>query len=71
MSSLHDLSLEEEINLIKDKERERGLLYRELSDKFKLSLGVVSNVLKQTCEYTNDYERNQNKKVNESCRSIV
>jgi transposase len=61
MSSLHDLSLEEEINLTKDKER--GLLYRELSDKFKLSLGVVSNVLKQTCEYTNDYERNQNKKV--------
>jgi hypothetical protein len=61
MSSLHDLSLEEEINLIKDKER--CLLYRELSDKFKMSLGAVSNVLKETCEYTNDYERNQNKKV--------
>jgi transposase len=61
MSSRLDLCLEEEINLIKDKER--GLLYRELSDKFKFSLGAVSNVLKQTCEYTNDYERNQNKKV--------
>jgi Mor family transcriptional regulator len=61
MSSLHGLSLEEEINLIKD--NERGLLYRELSDKFKLSLDAVSNVFKQTCEYTNNYERNQNKKV--------
>jgi hypothetical protein len=61
MSSLHDLSLEEKINLIKDKER--GLLYRELSDNFKLTLGAVSNVLKQTCEYTNDYDKNQDKKV--------
>jgi hypothetical protein len=61
MSALHDHSLKEEINLIKDKER--CLLYRELSDKFKMSLGAVSNVLKQTYKYTNDYERNQNKKV--------
>jgi hypothetical protein len=37
--------------------------YRELSEKFKLSLGAVSNVLKRKCEYTNDDETNQNKKV--------
>jgi hypothetical protein len=54
MSSLHDLTQEEEITLIKDKER--GLLDRELSDKFKLSLGTVSSVLKRTCEYTIEYE---------------
>jgi Mor family transcriptional regulator len=61
MSLLHDLSVQEEINLMKDKER--GLSYRQLSDKFKLSFSAVSNVFKQTCEYTNNYERNQNKKV--------
>ncbi len=61
MTSRHDLSLEEKINLIKDKER--GLSHRVLSDKFKLSIGAVSNVLKRKYEYTNDYETNQNKKV--------
>ncbi len=49
------------MNLIKD--NERGLSYREWCEKFKLSLGTVSNVLKRKCEYTNDYKTNQNKKV--------
>jgi hypothetical protein len=51
-SSHHDLNLEEKMNLIKDKER--GLTHRELSDKFKLSVGAISNVLKRKFEYTND-----------------
>ncbi len=53
MASRHDLSLEEKINLIKDKER--GLSHRELSDRCKISLGAVSNVLKRKCEHPRPY----------------
>ena len=61
MTSRHDLSLQEKMDLLK--ERERGLSYRELGDKFQLSIGAVSNILKRKCEYENDYHSNQNKKV--------
>ena len=49
------------MNLIKEKER--GLSYRELRDKFQVSIGAVSNILKRKNEYINDYETNLNKKV--------
>ncbi|CAF1172021.1 unnamed protein product [Rotaria sordida] len=61
MTTRHELCLEEKINLIREKEQ--GLSHRELSEKFEISLGAVSNILKRKCEYTNDYETNCNKKL--------
>ena len=45
MATLNDLELKEKMNLIKEKER--GLSHRELRDKFKISIGAVSNILKR------------------------
>ncbi|CAF3381248.1 unnamed protein product [Rotaria sp. Silwood1] len=61
MSSRHDLTLEEKIKLIK--ENECGSSYRELCDRFKLSIGAVSNIIKRKSEYMSDYEINYNKNV--------
>lgn len=61
MASRRDLCLEEKINLIKEKES--GLSHRQLSDRFRVSVGAVSNILKRKIEYTNDYESNRNKRI--------
>ena len=61
MASRRELCLEEKMNLIK--EQERGLSYRQLGDRFQISVGAVSNILKRKAEYTNDYETNRNKKL--------
>ncbi|CAF2087064.1 unnamed protein product [Rotaria magnacalcarata] len=59
--SQNDLDLEQKMNLIKDSER--GLSYRELRNKFQVSIGAVSNILKRKNEYITDYETNLNKRV--------
>ena len=61
MASRNDLDFEQKMNLIKEKER--GLSHRELRDKFQVSVGAVSNILKRKNEYINDYETNRNKKL--------
>jgi hypothetical protein len=61
MTSRRELCLEQKINLIKDKDG--GLSHRELSGRFHISVGAVSNILKRKLEYTNDYETNRNKKL--------
>ena len=61
MASRRELCLEEKMNLIKEKER--GLSHRQFSDRFQISVGAVSNILKRKFEYTNDYETNRNKKL--------
>jgi hypothetical protein len=61
MASRRELCLEEKISLIKEKEH--GSTPRELSDRFQISVGAVSNILKRKLEYTNDYETNRNKKL--------
>ncbi|CAF2849584.1 unnamed protein product [Rotaria sp. Silwood2] len=61
MTTRRELCLEEKINLIKEKEN--GLSYRQLSDKFQILVGVVSNISKRKLEYTDDYELNRNKKL--------
>lgn len=66
MSSRRDLTLEQKINLIKEKER--GLSHRQLSDRFEISVGAVSNILKRKLEYTNDYETNRNKRIKRKLR---
>ncbi|CAF2777528.1 unnamed protein product [Rotaria sp. Silwood2] len=60
MASRNDLELEQKVNLIR--ESERGLSYRELKDKFHVSIGAVSNILKRKHEYIDDYQCNRNKK---------
>ncbi|CAF3306560.1 unnamed protein product, partial [Rotaria sp. Silwood2] len=59
MASRNDLELEQKVNLIR--ESERGLSYRELKDKFHVSIGAVSNILKRKHEYIDDYQCNRNK----------
>ncbi len=61
MTTRRELCLQEKINLIKEKEN--GLSYRQLCDKFQVSPGAVSNILKRKLEYTDDYELNRNKKL--------
>lgn len=61
MTSRNDLDLETKINLIKDKEC--GLSHRELKDKFHVSIGSITNILKRKQEYISDYESNLNKKI--------
>ncbi|CAF4055160.1 unnamed protein product [Rotaria magnacalcarata] len=41
----------------------------QLSEKFNISLGAVSNILKRKGEYTNDYETNRNKKLKRKLKS--
>ena len=57
------------MNLIKEKER--GLSHRELRDKFQVSVGAVSNILKRKNEYINDYETNRNKKLKRRGKMIL
>ena len=61
MNSRNELDLEQKINLIKEKER--GSSHREIKDKFQVSLGAISNILKRKNEYINDFETNQSKKI--------
>ncbi|CAF4218686.1 unnamed protein product, partial [Rotaria magnacalcarata] len=63
MSSRHDLSLQQKVELIKDNNDGNGLSQRKLAEKYNISLGSVSNVLKRKPEYLNDYETNQNQNV--------
>ncbi|CAF5116029.1 unnamed protein product, partial [Rotaria magnacalcarata] len=67
MASRRDLSLEEKINMMKEKDQ--GSSHRQLSEKFKISLGAVSNILKRKGEYTNDYETNRNKRLKRKLKS--
>ena len=61
ITSRRELCFEEKINLFKEKDG--GLSHHELGDRFHISVGMVSNILKRELEYANDYEANQNKKL--------
>ncbi len=61
MASRNDLTLEQKVNLIK--ENERGSSYRVLKEKFNVSVGSISNILKRKNKYLDDYECNRNKKM--------
>ena len=56
--SRNDLTLKQKVNLIK--ENERGSSYHQLTSKYNVSIGSVSNILKRKSEYLDDYECNQN-----------
>lgn len=61
MTTHQELSLEEKMVLIKEKEQ--GVSHQQLGEKFQISLRAVSNILKHKCEYTTDYEAYKNKKI--------
>ena len=58
-----DLSLDKKISLIK--ERDNGIAYRVLAEKYKISLGAVANIIKRRDEYVSDYETIKIKKPKE------
>ena len=66
MTIRHELCLEEEINLITEKEN--GLSYRLLSERVHISTGAVSNILKRILEYTDEYESLRNKRLKENSK---
>ena len=61
MATRIDLSLEQKVNLIKD--NEQGVSFRALKDKFHVSVGSISNILKRKNEYLDDYECNKSKRI--------
>ena len=63
MTTRHDLTLQEKVQLIFDNNEGNGLSQRKLATKYNISLGSVSNILKRKQEYLNDYETNQNQNV--------
>lgn len=65
----HDLSLDQKISLIK--ERDNGITYRILAEKYKISLGAVANIIKRRDEYLSDYERNENKETKRKMKNKV
>jgi Mor family transcriptional regulator len=63
MTSLRHLTLKEKIQLINDSNGgncDNGLSQRKLAEKYNISLGSVSNILKRRKEYLRDYQTNQN-----------
>jgi len=69
MTPRRDLTLEQKIDLIR--ENECRLSYRELRDKFHISIGSISNILKRKLEYLDDYELNKNKEVKRKIKNEV
>jgi hypothetical protein len=57
----HNLTLEEKISLLKDKDHD--MIYRKLAEKYNISLGAAMNIMKRRDEYLFDYENNQNKET--------
>jgi predicted DNA-binding protein YlxM (UPF0122 family) len=58
MNTKRTLTLVEKIQLIRDNEEQ--ISYRALADKYKISIGSVSNIIKRKAEYMQDYEHNEN-----------
>ena len=57
MATRHTLTLSEKVKLIREYEENHS--YRALSDKYKISVGSVSNIIKRKTEYLEDYEQNE------------
>ena len=58
MANRHTLTLAEKAQLIR--EHEDNSSYRTLADKYKISIGSVSNIVKRKAEYLECYEENEN-----------
>jgi predicted DNA-binding protein YlxM (UPF0122 family) len=67
MTTRHTLTLSEKIQLIR--ENEEHVSYRTLADKYKISIGSVSNIIKRKVEYIEDYEQNENSSKKRNVRN--
>ena len=56
ITTRHTLTLTDKIQLIRESEQEFS--YHELADKYKDSIGSISNIIKRKAEYMEDYEQN-------------
>lgn len=56
MTTRHELTLAEKVQLIDDSEKK--ISYRVLTDKYKISIGSVSNIIKRKAEYMESFEQN-------------
>ena len=56
MAMRHELTLSEKVQLIHDSEEK--ISYRVLADKYKISIGSVSNIVKRKAEYMESFEQN-------------
>ncbi|CAF4213616.1 unnamed protein product [Rotaria sordida] len=70
MTSRHHLTLKKKIQLINDSSGGNGLSQRTLAERYNISLGSVSNILKRKEEYLHDYETNQNQNVKRKFKSF-
>ena len=66
MTTRHTLTLSEKIQLIREHEDNQS--YRTLADKFKISVGSVSNIIKRKVEYLESYEQNESSTKKRSVR---
>ena len=58
MANRHTLTLSEKAQLIR--EHEDNSSFRTLADKYRISIGSVSNIVKREAEYMECYEQNEN-----------
>jgi len=57
MATKHTLILSEKVQLIR--ENEDNASYRTLAEKYKISIGSVSNIIKRKAEHMESYEKNE------------
>ena len=57
MANRHTLTLSEKAQLIR--EHEENSSYRTLADKYQISIGSVSNIVKRKAKYMECYEKNE------------
>ncbi|CAF0951540.1 unnamed protein product [Rotaria sordida] len=70
MTSRHELTLHEKIQLIFDNKDGNALSHRRLAKKYNISLDSVSNILKHKIEYLNGYEINQTQNVKRRLKDV-
>ena len=67
MTTRHALTLLEKVELIRDSEEK--ISYRVLAEKYKISVGSVSNIIKRKAEYIESYEQNDSSTKKRSRRN--
>ena len=67
MTTRHELTLAEKVQLIDDSEKKTS--YRVLADKYKISIGSVSNIIKRKAEYMESFEQNDSSTKKRNLRS--
>ncbi|CAF4575172.1 unnamed protein product, partial [Rotaria magnacalcarata] len=69
MTERNTLTLSEKIQLIR--EHENNVSYRVLVEKYKISIGRVSKIIKRKIEYIEDVENNENSNKKRNLRDEI